>query len=584
MAIADQLIFRVLPQAGQTQITNHLNGQTATGTGTPTLIDIGAEKAWSVAAGTLLNIPIQSTAITGDNGITIAIRARVTNFGTLSAQNFMGVNSAAGASLFESAHIRRNSTANNLAARYATGLIVNPSTVTFLNTVVTMISETEMSSVSSQDFGRVWVTGGGATEPNPDFSSTAGNGNATTVANFYISCSDGAAYEILDIAVFSGELTDAENWSLRQNIRAALPSTTTPITFTGTIPNQTFSHSQAVSVDLSTYFTGTQTPFTFANTGTALTGTGLTISSAGLLSGTATTGSAAGVIVTGTDADLDTASSNAFNVTVSAAAPVTFTGGPVPDQVATVGVPYSFSFASYFTGTLTPFAYSLAFGNLTGTGLSLNTSTGEISGTPTSTANLDLQIRATDTGTNTAVTNLIALDINPAGSPPAGTFTIGTITTTQTTASVPYTYSAADFDSIEYRIDGGTPVTASASPQSLTGLTSATTYGIEFRAVNAFGNGAWSTSAPFTTAAVPVGTITLTGLANNTATLWSDLSGISCTVMNEAATSIVVTKTGLTANTGGTVTFNDAAITAGTWYTVVIVSGNNRGIIRIQAT
>lgn len=237
MAIADQLIFRVLPQAGQTQITNHLNGQTATGTGTPTLIDIGAEKAWSVAAGTLLNIPIPSTAITGDNGITIAIRARVTNFGTLSAQNFMGVNSAAGASLFESAHIRRNSTANNLAARYATGLIVNPSTVTFLNTVVTMISETEMSSVSSQDFGRVWVTGGGATEPNPDFSSTAGNGNATTVANFYINCSDGAAYEILDIAVFSGELTDAENWSLRQDIRAALPpagggSDVDPPTFT----------------------------------------------------------------------------------------------------------------------------------------------------------------------------------------------------------------------------------------------------------------------------------------------------------------------------------------------------------------
>lgn len=275
--------------------------------------------------------------------------------------------------------------------------------------------------------------------------------------------------------------TDGTQWSAY--------SSTTPITFTGTIPNQTFTNGDAVSVDLSTYFSGTQTPFSFANTGTALTGTGLTVSSAGILNGTATTGSITGAIVTGADADLDTASSNAFNVTVSA-----------------------------------------------------------------------------------------------AGSPPAGTFTVGTITTTQTTASVPYTYSAADFDSIEYRIDGGATVTASASPQSLTGLTAGTTYGIQFRAVNAFGSGAWSTSAPFTTASVPVGTITLLGLADNTGTLWSNLSGIDCIVMNEAATSVVVTKTGLTSDADGDVIFNDAAIAAGTWYTVVIVSGTNRGIIRIQAT
>lgn len=264
---------------------------------------------------------------------------------------------------------------------------------------------------------------------------------------------------------------------------------TTPIAFTGTIPNQTFTNGQSVSVDLSTYFSGTQTPFTFANTGTALTGTGLSISSDGLLTGTATTGSVSGVVVTGTDADTNTAASNSFNVTV-----------------------------------------------------------------------------------------------NAAGSPPAGTFTIGTITTTETTASVPYTYSTADFDTIEYRIDGGAPVTASASPQALTGLTSATTYGIEFRAVNAFGNGAWSTSAPFATSAVPVGTIIIPDVVNNTNTPWASTAVDAATVMPVGLGSVVVNKTGLSVTAGAELVISDASIVTGTEYIILIKIGTAYGWYRAVAT
>lgn len=98
----------------------------------------------------------------------------------------------------------------------------------------------------------------------------------------------------------------------------------TPITFAGTIPNFTFTVGDIVSVNLTTgRFSGTETPFTFVNTGTLLTGTGLTISSAGLLSGTAAAGSSAAVVVTGTDAALNTAVSNAFRVTVNEAGPGT---------------------------------------------------------------------------------------------------------------------------------------------------------------------------------------------------------------------------------------------------------------------
>lgn len=97
----------------------------------------------------------------------------------------------------------------------------------------------------------------------------------------------------------------------------------TPITFSGTIPTQSFTNGEVVSVDLSGYFSGTETPFTFANSGTALTGSGLALSSAGLLSGTYTGTPITGVIVTGTDTATNTASSNAFNVDTAEAVVVT---------------------------------------------------------------------------------------------------------------------------------------------------------------------------------------------------------------------------------------------------------------------
>lgn len=95
-------------------------------------------------------------------------------------------------------------------------------------------------------------------------------------------------------------------------------SGTTPIAFSGTIPTLSYAVDEIVSVDLSTYFSGSETPFTFANTGTALTGSGLTLSSAGLLSGTYTGTEITGVIVTGTDTATDTAASNAFNIVTAA--------------------------------------------------------------------------------------------------------------------------------------------------------------------------------------------------------------------------------------------------------------------------
>lgn len=261
----------------------------------------------------------------------------------------------------------------------------------------------------------------------------------------------------------------------------------------------------------------------------------------------------------------------------SGTTPIAFTG-TIPNQTATVGVPFSLDVASYFTGTQTPFSYALATGDLTGTGLSRSGSV--ISGTPTSAGDIaGLSMSGTDADLNVATSNTFTITVADAGSPPAGTFTVGTITTTQTTASVPYTYSLSDQTGIQYRINGGSAVTASASPQALTGLTAGTTYGIEFRAVNSFGNGSWSTSAPFTTAAVPTGTITSEDLSRNNGAAPGVVSLTHIDVRLQSTGALVVRKTGVSTNSSSIFSFSDAAITTGSTYIVSwLESGGQFGI------
>lgn len=98
-------------------------------------------------------------------------------------------------------------------------------------------------------------------------------------------------------------------------------------------------------------------------------------------------------------------------LTVSAGVvPVAFTG-TVPAQSGTVGTAYSaLALAGYFGGTQTPFTYAVFSGSLP-PGLSLNTSTGQITGTPTTAGSYSAVIRATDSSSNVANTGTIAWTI-----------------------------------------------------------------------------------------------------------------------------------------------------------------------------
>lgn len=84
---------------------------------------------------------------------------------------------------------------------------------------------------------------------------------------------------------------------------------------------------------------------------------------------------------------------------------------------------------------------------------------------------------------------------------PVGVVTIGAISVTETSASVPFTYDNSDQDSFEYQVGSGA-IVAGITPISITGLVAETAYTVRVRAVNATGSGNWSTISNFTTDAV----------------------------------------------------------------------------------
>lgn len=87
--------------------------------------------------------------------------------------------------------------------------------------------------------------------------------------------------------------------------------------------------------------------------------------------------------------------------------------GTVPTQKATVSTTYSLDLSSYFSGTPTPYTYSVFSGTLP-TGVTLNTSTGIISGTPTVQGKSpSVVIRATSPDNGTANTNAFNIGVGP---------------------------------------------------------------------------------------------------------------------------------------------------------------------------
>lgn len=271
---------------------------------------------------------------------------------------------------------------------------------------------------------------------------------------------------------------------------------------------------------------------------------------------------------------------NAFAlVQAGPATPVAFAGS-VTNQTGTEGAAFSLNLSTYFSGSETPFAYSVQAGTLPA-GLSLNSSTGVISGTPTTAGvSSGIVIRATDATPDTADTNSFSITINAAGdaSPPTltGTVTFTSITQTSYTANWPAGLDNVAVTGYEYQIgstagawtDAGNNLSA-----AITGRTAGITETVYVRAYDAAG----LRSTPAISGGVTLESVLAAGinvtdpLKNNTGTVLASQSGVRVAVLQAADLVSVFETSGLTTNASGVLgTISAAAITTGQQYHVAI--------------
>ena len=198
---------------------------------------------------------------------------------------------------------------------------------------------------------------------------------------------------------FSVKVSDTNSFTASQayTLQLSAPTITlAPTTLTAPVVGATYLQTLASTGGLAGY--------SYKLTAGALP-TGITLSSAGVLSGTTVVSGNFSFTVTATDADSFTGS-QAYSFTIAAPA-IALT--PASLTAATVGVAYSQTITS--TGGATPYAYSLKTGALPA-GLTLS-STGIVSGTPTAGGTFLFTVQATDANSYSG-TQAYTFTVNPA--------------------------------------------------------------------------------------------------------------------------------------------------------------------------
>lgn len=241
---------------------------------------------------------------------------------------------------------------------------------------------------------------------------------------------------------------------------------------------------QAYSQSFST--TGGVAPYSYAVTAGALP-TGLTLSPAGVLSGTATQGGVFNFTVSASDSSTGTGPYTAAQPVTLTVAASTIAVAPASLASGTRGTPYTATVAA--SGGVAPYSYSIVSGALPA-GLTLS-STGEISGTSTVVGSFAFQVQATDSATGAGPYSG-AVDV---------TLTIGAASLTVTPTTLPDGLAGVSW-SQQLQASGGQggysfAVTSGLLPQGLTltpaGLiggkpTTAGTFAFTITATDGFGN------------------------------------------------------------------------------------------------
>lgn len=532
---------QIYPVAGETAIKNIVDDTLFTGTGTPTLVDEGAEKAWSIAAGTLLEQAIPAKTIDGTvvgNGVAIAIRFKLTANGTESFMPLVGVKTSAGTVADNSVTITRNG-ASAYRGRANAGLAAS-ATSKANNVIHTLVYKPAIDQ-PGLDVGKIWWNTVDRADSTPNAVSTGANFGVLALAKAYINCQSGAAFTLLDFAYFDVEPTDADCAAIADNYRAVMPAPSGG----SDVDPPTFTAAPAASAIGQTSATITAT---INETGSifwvAVPQGDATPSVAQVIAGQNAAGGAP--IDAGSAVATTSLSDVASGFTASTAykfCVVAQDDEPTPNVQAAVTV---VNFTTASAGDTTPPVFTVAPAVT-----SVSQTTATVSATIDETGSI-FWVVVPDTESTPSVAQVIAGQ-NAAGGAPT---------------------------------DAGSAVGTTTLSEAVAGMTASTAYKACFVAQDDEGVPnvqATVTTVGFTTAAVPTGTITLTDLSSNAGVLWSSQSGITVDVYDPSSGALVVRKTGLTSTAGGDLDVSDAAIVAGTSYNVFITIGSAIGAVKVTA-
>ncbi len=412
-------------------------------------------------------------------------------------------------------------------------------------------------------------------------SGTSLTGSVSTAYSQTFTASNGTAPYTYALTVNSGTMPTGLSFSTSTGVLSGTPTTAGSVNFTVTGTDSStgtgapFSvagtytlttSAPTISVSPSTLPTpvigtaysqtvsgsGGTAPYTFAVVAGSLP-TGLSLNtSTGVVSGTPTAGGAYGFTIKATDANTFNAS-RAYSGTI-AAATVVVTPATLP--AGQVGVAYSQTASA--SGGTAPYTYTISVGALP-TGITLNASTGVISGTPTVANTYNFTVKATDSSTGTAApysgTLAYSLVINPL-TPIAGakSVTVAYNTATPIDLSTVITGGAATSVAIAGAASHGTTsvsgTTVTYTPTSGYIGTDSFTY----TATNTGGTSATATVSITVTPQTPAAGTKSVTTAFNTA-IGIDLSTV---ISGGAATSVTIgtaTTHGTTSVSGTTVTY-----------------------------
>jgi len=319
-----------------------------------------------------------------------------------------------------------------------------------------------LSAASGQTVSVNYATADGTATQPADYTSTSGTltftpGQTTrTITVPVIGETVPEANETFFVNLSGAtNATIADNQGVGTITNDDVPVTVSP----GSLPNGTVAAAYSQTISAS----GGVAPYSFAITAGAVPA-GLTLSPAGTLSGTPTAGGTFNFTVTATDSSPfpgPFAGSQAYTVTIAAPTivlPATSLAG------GSLGTSYSASIAAASGGT-SPYGYAVTAGALPG-GLTLNPSTGAITGTPSAIGTFNFSITATDSSTGTG----------PYSATQSYAITVIDVPPTATNSSLAVAYNAAATN-VPLTLGGGaaTSLAIVTAPTHGTAIVSGTT-------------------------------------------------------------------------------------------------------------